>query len=306
MRTTRILELPKFECGNSLKFRSKETGKESNLRLYCIGRYKICAPLLCTTYRGKGEFYLVTSLPYILPWLLLLLAAGGAFAHKKLEFRSKWWIVSIAGISSLFLIFNLLIMAGAWTQSKEVSSLSQKISDLDAWKYRYMDEITLAISQIRPLSQQDNAIIDKIKGWGWLPSQPALQQLDAADQARSRILTGYYPSGNNLFKGLPKLVDQKLVELSLRQAGFQNVPYRADEEVPDEINVLYFGSKLDVRDIKLAALTLMRAGVELKAIKPFPQASDGNLQAIKGEYSKTMNARRTLTTDSVEKANVFR
>lgn len=245
-------------------------------------------------------------LPYILPWVMLLLAVGAVFAHKMLEFKSVMWIVAISITSVLFLTCNVLLMISASSQNAAVKAEKDKLAAMEEWKYRYMDEITLAISQIRPLSQSNSALLEQVKNWGWIPMQPAMRKLEEANQVRDRILGTYYPRGENLFKGLPKLVDQTLVELSLRQIGFTNVPYRPEEEVPDEVNVIYFGKALDIRDVKLAALTLMRAGVELKAVKPFPKDTQGNLQAIKAEFNKTMDVRRSLTPAEIEKATIFK
>ncbi len=245
-------------------------------------------------------------LPYILPWIMLLLAVGAVFAHKLLEFKSVMWIISIVLTSILFITCNVLLALGAVSQNAALKEEKHKLEAMEEWKYRYMDEITLAISQIRPLSQSNSALLDQVKNWGWIPMQPAMRKLEEANQVRERILGAYYPRGENLFKGLPKLVDQSLLDLSLRQIGFNNVPYRAEEEVPDEVNVIYYGKALDLRDVKLVALTLMRAGIELKAVKPFPKDTQGNLQAIKAEYNKTLEVRRSMTAAEIEKATIFK
>lgn len=248
----------------------------------------------------------MSYLAYILPWVMLLLAVGAVLAHKLLEFKSVMWIVSIATSSVLFLGCNVMLMVAAGHDRAEVKEVRLKLEEMETWKYRYMDEITLTIAQIRPMSQSNSALLDQAENWGWLPIQPTMRRLEEANQVRDRILSTYYPRGENLFKGLPKLVDQNLVALSLRQVGFTNVPYRPDEEIPDEVNVIYFGKNLDIRDVKLAALTLMRAGVEMKAIRPFPKDTQGNLQAIKAEYNKTMEARRSMTAAEIEKATIFK
>lgn len=245
-------------------------------------------------------------LPYILPWVMLLLAAGAVMAHKMLEFKTVWWIVATASTSVLFLGCNVMIMLSASHLNAEVATAEKKLEDIEAWKYRYMDEITLTIAQIRPLSQSNSVLLDQATSWGWIPMQASMRKLDEANQVRDRILATYYPRGENLFKGLPKLIDQNLVDLALRQIGFSSIPYRPDEEVPDEVNVIYFGKALDLRDVKLAALTLMRAGVDLKAVKPFPKDTQGNLQAIKAEFNKTLDVRRSLSAAEIEKATIFK
>lgn len=245
-------------------------------------------------------------LPFILPWVMLLIAVGAVFAHKLLEFKSVMWIVSISISSVLFLGCSIFIMVSASHEHHEAEAAVKKLEEMEAWKYRYMDEITLAISQIRPMSQTNSALLDQVKNWGWIPMQPGLRKLEEANQARDRILGAYYPRSENLFKGLPKLVDQTLVDLALRQVGFSNIPYRPEEEIPDEVNILYYGKSLDIKDVKLVALTLLRAGVELKAIKPFPKDTQGNLNAIKAEYNKTMEVRRSIMAAEIEKATIFK
>lgn len=245
-------------------------------------------------------------LPYILPWVMLLLAAGAAVATKFLELKSIVGIATLSTSGIVFIVCGVMISINASHLSHEAKEAHHKLEEMEEWKYRHLDEITLALAQIRPLSESGNMMLSKLKDYGWIPQQPATRRLERANEVREGILASYYPRGQNLFKGLPKLVDQTLLDLSLRQVSFTNIPYRKDEEIPDEVNVIYYGKSLDIRDVKLAALTLMRAGVELRAIKPFPKDTQGNLQAIKAEFNKTLDVRRALTAEEIEKATIFK
>jgi hypothetical protein len=245
-------------------------------------------------------------LGYILPWIMLMLAAGTAVAVKMLDIRSKIFIVVASINGLLFLTCCALITISTLDARREAKRLEVKLEDMENWKYRHLDEITLALAQMRPLSQMESIMLTRLKEYGWVPMQPATRKLEMANEARDRILSSYFPTGKGMFKGLPTLVDNNLLDLSLRQIGFATLPYKPDEQQPEEINSLFYGSKLDIREVKLVALTLMRAGVEIRAIKPFPKETQGNLRAMKGEYSKALEVRRVMTVEDIEKAKAFR
>ena len=245
-------------------------------------------------------------LGYILPWIMLMLAAGTAVAVKMLDLRSKIFIIVASLNGLLFLTCCVLLTVSTMDARREAKRLEVKLEDMENWKYRHLDEITLALAQMRPLSQSESITLTRLKEYGWIPMQSSIRKLEAANDARDRILASYFPTGQSMFKGLPKLVDNSLVDLSLRQLGFTTLPYKPGEAQPEEINSLFYGSMLDLRDVKLVALTLMRAGVEIRAIKPFPKETQGNLRAMKGEYNKTLDVRRVLTPEEVEKAKAFR
>ena len=68
----------------------------------------------------------------------------------------------------------------------------------------------------------------------------------------------------------PKDVDPKIVESKLKELGF-NFKSSSPNVKNLSTNAIWFGSKVDITDVKLVAYTLIRAGVKIQTIKPFRQ-----------------------------------
>jgi hypothetical protein len=66
----------------------------------------------------------------------------------------------------------------------------------------------------------------------------------------------------------PKDVDPVIVQSTLQKLGFNLKVSKANiSDIPT--NAIWFGSKVNIEDVKLVAYTLIRAGVQIKTIKPF-------------------------------------
>lgn len=246
------------------------------------------------------------ALPYLLPWLLLLLAAGLAVAVKMLPLKSIPGIATLSVLSLLFLgvcIYANIISA---QQTHRLHEKTLALEQMENWKYRHLDELSLLIAQLKPPASEDLALLKRLQGYGWITTRPSLRQMQEAEDARERTLAQYTPSQPMLFKGTPLSVDEKIVDLSLRQVGFTVLPWRDDETREADVNILYYGRDMQLLEIKLAAFTLLRAGIELKGIKPFPQPTSGNLRAIKIEWNKHFEIRRPLTVAEIEAAQSFK
>ncbi len=245
------------------------------------------------------------TLPYLLPWFLLLLAAGLAAAVKLLPLKSIGGIAVASVISLIFLglcIYSNIISGQLFNRVEEKQ---QQVAEMEAWKYKHLDELSLLVAQLRPPEDDDLALLKELQSYGWLTSTPQLRQMREAHAARERVLADFTPKQPMLIKGIAQSVDEKIVELSLRQVGFTVLPYRDDEQVDSDSNILYFGRDMELPEIKLAAFTLMQAGIDLKAIKPFPKPTAGNLRAIKIEWNKYYETRKGMTVEEVEAAKAF-
>jgi hypothetical protein len=245
------------------------------------------------------------TLPYLLPWILLLLAAATAAAVKFLPFKS---IAGIAVISVLSLFMLLIAIYANIITSQQFQAVDEKAAELAAleeWKYSHLDELTLILAQMKPPSDQEQALLKELISYGWLRQNPSVLKAQQAHQARQRLVADYEPEKPMLIKGIPTTVDDKIVQLSLREIGFIVLPYREDETPETDVNIIYFGRDMDLEAVKLAALTLMQAGVDLKAIKPFPKATQGNLRAIKIEWNKYYEGRKSMDIDGIESAKGF-
>lgn len=245
------------------------------------------------------------TLPFLLPWFLLLLAAGLAVTVKLLPLKSIAGIAVTAVISLIFIgvcIYSNVVSSQLFDR---VDEKQLALENMETWKYKHLDELSLLIAQLKPPADEDMALLKQLQGFGWLSTGAALRQMQDAHSARERVLAEFTPSQPMLIKGIPQTVDEKIVDLALRQVGFTVLPYRDDEPREADVNIIYFGRDMKIQEVKLAALTLMRAGVELKAIKPFPKPTSGNLRAIKIEWNKYYELRKAMTVNDVESATVF-
>lgn len=245
------------------------------------------------------------ALPYILPWLLLLLAAGLAVAVKLLPLKSIAG-GSVIGVVSLLFI-GVCVYANIVTaqQFHHLEEKEQALEQVEEWKYKHLDELALLIAQLKPPTDDDAALLKELTGYGWLTTHSNVRRMRDAHNTRDRILAEFTPSQPMLIKGVPQSVNEKIVELSLRQAGFTVVPYREDEAPETDANVIYYGRDMNIYEVKLAALTLMQAGLELKGIKPFPKPTQGNLRAIKIEWNKYFEVRKPMSPEEIETAQAF-
>lgn len=245
------------------------------------------------------------ALPFLLPWILLLMAAGIAVAVKLLPLKSIVGGSVIGVLSLLFIGVGVYANIISAHQFHELETRQQALEEVETWKYKHLDELSLLIAQLKPPSDEDAALLHELSSYGWLSSHPFIRHMRDAHAARERLLAEFAPSLPMLIKGIPQSVNEKIVDLSLRQAGFTLVPYRDDETRETDANILYYGRDMRLEEIKLAALTLMQAGIDLKGIKPFPKATQGNLRAIKIEWNKYYEVRKGMSVEEIETAQAF-
>lgn len=247
----------------------------------------------------------MSALPYLLPWILLLLGIGLAAAVKLLPLKSTPGIA--VNVTLLLIMLGVSIYANL-IRSQQVELLTEKdeaIAEMEQWKYSHLDELTLILAQLRPPKEEELALMQQLISFGWVSGNPNLLRAQQAHQARERLLESHKVESRMLIKGIPNTVDYHIVELALKEIGFIVLPYREDEKPEEDANIIYFGRDMGLTEIKLTALTLMQAGVDLKAIKPFPKATQGNLRAIKIEWNKYYEGRKSLYPDEIEAAKAF-
>lgn len=248
------------------------------------------------------------SVSYILPWIFILLAIGLGFATKFLPFKS----IAGAAVMSLLMLFMIgvaiydIILLGDYEEA--IAERDKSLQDMEEWKYKHMDEMSLLLARQNNPTDEQLAQLKQLMGFGWISSNPAITRPFAAHQAREILKSDLPPveRAKYLLKGIPKSVDETIVDLGMRELGYIVVPYREDEPILDDVNVIYYGRDVDLLTLKLTALTLMQAGVDLKEVKPFQQPTKGNLRAVKLDWNKYFEARPTLSAQQVVEAADFK
>lgn len=248
------------------------------------------------------------SIPYILPWILLLLAAGTACAAKFLPFKS------IAGIAVISILSLLMIGVAVYDNlisvefEEMVAEAEAEAAVIEEWKYMHLDELSLIIAQQQMPEDEDVATLKQFKSYGWLSTNADFQRIKEAAQAFV-AKKGERPDAQRaiyLYKGIPQNVDQTIVKLTLRNIGYKIIPPKEDEEPLVTANALYFGKYVELEDVKLTALALIRAGVNLTSIKPFNKQTRGNLRAVKLEFNEFVAKRPAITPSEVVEAKKFK
>lgn len=247
----------------------------------------------------------MSALPYLIPWIILLLAVALAAAVKLLPLKS---IAGIAVNSAILLVLIALAIYANVIASQQDSKLAVQestIGEMEQWKYRHLDELTLVLAQLKPPTEKEQALLQDLISFGWNAENAVIRQAQNAHRARSRLMHSFKPGSPMLIKGIPTSVNTNIVSLGLKEAGFIVLPYQEDEKPESDVNIIYYGRDMQLPEIQLAALTLMQAGIDLKAIKPFPKATQGNLRAIRIEWNKYYDGRKSMSVEDVENATAF-
>lgn len=248
------------------------------------------------------------SIAYILPWVLVLLTIATACAAKFLPFKS------IAGISVISLLALLILGTAIYDNvvsaefEAQVAEAEAELADMEEWKYLHLDELALIIAQQKIPEDEDIANLKRLQSYGWTPATPDFRRLTDAARALEE-LKGERPDAERaiyLYKGIPETVDRDIVRLSLKRLGYKVIPPQEDEEPLTKANVLYYGKYVKLEDIKLTALTLLRAGIKLTTIKPFNKNTRGNLRAVKLEWNEYLDKRPVITPQEVVEAKDFK
>jgi hypothetical protein len=130
-----------------------------------------------------------------------------------------------------------------------------------------------------------------------LKANQAIQQATARTPAASR--------GGVVVQYFPKNVDGNRVDAALTELGFRLE--RRSALVPGmSTNSIWYGTPVALEDVKLVALTLIRAGVQIRAIRPFSDSStrrDASLIQVGADVE--VADRPPLTVDAIRDAKVF-
>jgi hypothetical protein len=99
-----------------------------------------------------------------------------------------------------------------------------------------------------------------------------IQRSDQAEEARAPLVTQQLAANNArsrppVVQYFPKDFDGKVVEQALKAGGFEFIPGRSRNALAT--NAMWVGDAVTLDNIKFVALTLVRAGVQLRSIRRF-------------------------------------
>jgi hypothetical protein len=103
----------------------------------------------------------------------------------------------------------------------------------------------------------------------------------------------------------PKDIDSVIVKSTLETLGFNSKIGKAKNSL--STNAIWFGSNVNIEDVKLVAYTLIRAGIQIKTIRPFNDNSS-NIHASLIQVGADVNYenKSPLSVDKIRKTSEFR
>ncbi len=244
----------------------------------------------------------------IMPLLSLAVGLASVFIDSTNPNRKlvKGILIIALSLACVFAIYTNV------EDYKKTEQEKQEKLDEIAWNRDHIRKLTSIITKFRTETiNQFSYIKDKLKSFGWtkkrLETSNSMFRSIAADRERG-FLSSVSSSDSRrdiTIQYFPKNVDKNIVENSLEELGFRLISGPAKvKNIPT--NSLWFGANVKLEDIKLVAYTLMRAGVEIKVIRPFrnPKGRRSNLIQV-GADAVFENA-RPLSITEIKEAKEFK
>lgn len=236
-----------------------------------------------------------------LPILMLAVGATSLFFDRK-DPKLRWLLWTLGGLLILTCVVQI------YTNGSERAAKDAEIS----WNRKHIMQLTELLSVFRSeAGQQFEDMRTLLLGFGWgadrVPESTIVEQSLQADEQRSKLAahSDVAPRGAVTVQYFPKDVDGPVVEGALADLGFRVVRGRSlVEHAPT--NAIWFGSKIRIEDVKLVALTLIRAGVEIKIIRPFRDQGRKRELIQVGADSVYLSAPVISVTDIAEAAEFVR
>jgi len=206
--------------------------------------------------------------------------------------RASRWNAAVSGMGGAILLGSLVFSAVAIrTEKKEVESLQSRAKALkDSIAAR---ESTLA--RMAPVAARGLGYVAwrSVEQAGELrPSLDARKALDSLTRLnavdRSRFTVHYFGAD------LSTAVNTAIVEPELKRLGFRVERRMRDEGMADvPTNCIWFGKNVQTTDVRLIALLLTSAGVDIRCIRPFQNAAGPKANSVE------IGGRRSSVTEPI-------
>jgi len=244
-----------------------------------------------------------------------LVASGLISLFLDPKNRKAWW-------AKPTLVLFIIIPAGlaiAFGQQKAESARQQA---LQAEEQHRKDQLEILALQ-RELQSVGKGVGKAVEGlqtlligFGFTPETAATaspERISKSQEANSLVQAAVSSSTASIkserrritVQYFPKNVDPAVIENTLSALGFTFMTGVPQQQ--GATNAVWFGTDVPLSDVKLVALTLVRAGVDLKTIKPFRKShpvQDRNLLVqvgTDGDYT----GKPSLTIDQITSAPGF-
>jgi hypothetical protein len=202
----------------------------------------------------------------LLPLLSFVSGVASLQIDPKEQPKKKWVLVVILVLSLMGSVIASL-NDNSDKKREQLAAADQKNKD--------DEKITMLIDTSNQLSGKADTILLTLEQWGFSPQDlHRVQQSQKADQLRTALLPEAQANNRSAQATVlyfPKNVDGLRVVDALTQGGFHVEKQQRGERNPGlATNAVWAGNDVKVETAKFVALTLIRAGVEIKAIRRLP------------------------------------
>ncbi len=221
---------------------------------------------------------------------------------EKAQRRAKRYALGLLGSSVLLLMTIVLTIFAAYRLAaleREVTELEQRKADLA----RETEMLENRVKEFRAVTKEWMVTLGLPKGKE--PSLDLAQAALEADRERNKLRTMTATEFPNItIDYYPKNVDRRIVNDALKELGFEiregkptlpNVP----------TNAIWLGEDVPIEAVKLVAYTLIRAGIEIKIIRPFAPPPYRKRDRIEVGSDIQFVDRPPLTVEQIRSATRF-
>jgi hypothetical protein len=234
---------------------------------------------------------------WLLPAIALLSGLVSLQVDPQKEPRKKWILVAMLAISAV----------GTVLVSRHDDNVKQVQEDEANTNIDFLKKtVTNLTGQSQHISQTTDSVLLLLENSGVAKSTIRLvQQTQAAEVSRSAILE-QTKSNNQQQKAVvwyfPKNVDGPKVVAALEQGGF-SVVQKSGNPLNESFatNAVWVGDNVTLDQAKFVALTLIRAGVEIKAIQRLRNGQGARSSLIEVGVDQALQAAPPMSADTVSK-----
>ena len=181
-------------------------------------------------------------------------------------------------------------------QQKESAAAKQQISQLIDTDHNLSQDVGTVKAGVFSL----------LAKWGYSSTTiEQIQQSEKADNARAQVLPAQLSVNNKrkvaeklTVEYFPKDFDGAVVKQALQEGGFEFKPGKPKNNLPT--NSMWVGDSVSVDNIKFVALTLVRAGVQLRSIRRFRDGSKQKAYRIEIGADPAMADAPVLTVEQIQ------
>lgn len=198
-----------------------------------------------------------------------------------------------------------------------VNNLTREIKSLEKLKQAEVEKYQSLLSDNKVLEVKKKELEEELMTtYGFtidstmsLLKNEGLEKSLSANDAIKFILSRHKPNNNIIIAYYDRTIDEKRVGLELRALGYHFKNKSASEYMSKKkTNAIWFGAEVPIVDIKIVALTLIRAGIPIKGIRPYKNNStyrNYKKNIIEVGASVDLDTKPQLTVEQVKNAKEF-